>query len=77
VDLESAVRALRSAQAGVPRAEARAAQIIADARTRVGQARAQLADAIREADARGMRQREIVDRTGYSRERVRQIIRGG
>lgn len=76
-DLEAAVRKLRTAQAGVPRAEDRAAQIIAEARARVDKARAELAEAIRAADEAGMRQVDIVAVTGYSRERVRQIIRDG
>jgi hypothetical protein len=58
VDLDDAVRQPRTAQAALPRAEQRAAAIIA-------------------ADRSGMRQPDIVDATGYSRERVRQIIRGG
>lgn len=59
----------------VPRAEERAARIIAEARARVDQARAELAKEIRAADRAGMRQVDIVAATGYSRERVRQIIR--
>jgi len=76
-DLEGAVRKLRAAQAGVPRAEERAARIIAEARARVDQARVELAEEIRAADRAGMRQVDIVAATGYSRERVRQIIRDG
>jgi hypothetical protein len=76
-DLESAVRKLRTAEAGVPRAQERAAQMIAEARSRVDQARADLAEEIRAADRAGMRQVDIVTATGYSRERVRQIIREG
>ncbi|GAB1642976.1 hypothetical protein [Krasilnikovia sp. MM14-A1259] len=74
-DLEAAVRKLRVAQAGVPRAEERAARIVAEARGRVEQARADLAEAIRAADRDGMRQVDIVVATGYSRERIRQIVR--
>lgn len=73
-DLESAVAKLRRAQAGLPRAEKRAARIVAEARERVEAARAELAEAIRAASAAGMRQVEIVKITGYSRERVRQIV---
>lgn len=76
-DLEAAVRKLRTAQAGVPRAEERAARIIAEAREKVDQARAELAEEIRAADRDGMRQVDIVAATGYSRERVRQIILDG
>ncbi|MDG4791388.1 hypothetical protein O7626_36770 [Micromonospora sp. WMMD1102] len=76
-DLRSAVRKLRAAQAGVPHAEERAARLIAEARARVDQARAELAEAIRAEAADGTRQRDIVEVTGYSRERIRQIIRDG
>lgn len=76
-DLETAVRKLRAAQAGVPRAEERAARLVTEAREKVDQARAALAEAIRAADRDGVRQVDIVTATGYSRERVRQIIRDG
>ncbi|MFI7071867.1 hypothetical protein [Micromonospora sediminicola] len=76
-DLEAAVRKLRAAQAGVPRAEGRAARLVAEAREKVDQARAALAEEIRAADRDGVRQVDIVAATGYSRERVRQIIRDG
>jgi hypothetical protein len=75
VSLEAAVRKLRAAEAGVPRAQERAAQIVAEARQRVAQARAELAKEIRAADAEGVRQVDIVAATGLSRERVRQIVR--
>ncbi|WFE62636.1 hypothetical protein [Micromonospora sp. WMMD714] len=76
-NLESAARRLRAAQAGVPRAEERAARLVADARAQVKAARAELAEAIRAADRDGTRQVDIVAATGYSRERIRQIIRNG
>lgn len=76
-DLKAAVRKFRAAESGVPRAEERAARIVAEARARVDQARAELAEAIRAADRDGMRQRDIVAVTGYSRERVRQIVAEG
>ena len=76
-DLEAAVRKLRAAESGVPRAQERAAQIVSDAREKVDRARAELADAIRAADQAGVRQVDIVTATGYSRERVRQIVREG
>ncbi|SCL64725.1 hypothetical protein GA0070617_5547 [Micromonospora yangpuensis] len=69
------MRKLRAAQAGVPGAEQRAARLIAEARARVEAARAELAEAIRAADRDGARQVDIVAATGYSRERIRQIIR--
>lgn len=76
-DLEAAVRKFRAAEAGVPRAEERAARLVAEARGKVDQARAELAEAIRAAARSGMRQRDIVATTGYSRERVRQIVAEG
>lgn len=75
-DLEAAVRKLRAAEDGVPRAQERAAQIVAEARAKLDQARAELAEQIRAADRAGMRQRDIVAATGYSRERIRQIVSG-
>ncbi|GAA3916538.1 hypothetical protein Aau02nite_09450 [Amorphoplanes auranticolor] len=74
VTLEAAVRKLRTAEAGIPRAQERAAQIIREAREKVDQARADLAEEIRAADRAGMRQVDIVAATGYSRERIRQIL---
>jgi BMFP domain-containing protein YqiC len=79
VDLEEAVRALKAAEAGVPRAEERAEerarQIKAAARARVDGARQELHKAIVAEYGRGVRQVDIVKRTGYTRERVRQILR--
>jgi ribosome-binding protein aMBF1 (putative translation factor) len=74
MSLEAAVRKLHTAEAGVPRAQERAAQIVREAREKVTQARADLAEEIRAADRAGMRQVDIVAATGYSRERVRQIL---
>lgn len=76
-DLEAAVRKLRAAESGVPRAQERAARIVADARDKVDRARAELAEEIRAADRAGIRQVDIVTATGYSRERIRQIVRDG
>lgn len=73
--LGEAVRAFKAAQAGVPRAEERAKQLVADARAKVDQARAKLADAIVAEYGRGAKQIDLIQRTGYSRERVRQILR--
>ena len=79
MDLDAAMRALRAAEAAVPRAderaEAKARQIKADARVRVDKARAELHQAIVEEYARGARQIDLVRRTGYTRERIRQILR--
>lgn len=72
-NLDDAANAYRQAQAE-----------LADARTRVGQARAEvdrtreeLAEAIVEAARSGVRQVEIVRRSGYTRESVRRILRAG
>lgn len=75
MDLQVAVERYRAAQAAIPRAEARAKQIVADARARRDQARVKLAAAIVEADEQGIRQSEIVAITGYTRESIRRIIR--
>lgn len=75
--LDRALRAYKVAQAGVPRAEERARQVVADARAKVEQARAELAAAIVAEYEAGARQVDLINRTGYSRERVRQILREG
>jgi hypothetical protein len=81
VDLDEAVRALKAAEAGVPRAEERAEerarQIKAAARARVDRARQELHEAIIAEYRGGARQVDIVKISGYSRERVRQILRAG
>lgn len=59
------------------RAEERARQIKADARAKVDAARADLHAAMVAAWLGGMRQVDIMKATGYSRERVRQILRAG
>jgi len=75
------MRALKKAEADLPQAEARAEQrarqIKADAKARVDQARAELHQAIVDEFRGGARQVDLVRRTGYSRERVRQILRAG
>lgn len=75
MDLQGAADRWRAAQAAVPRAEARAKQLVADARTAREKARLALAAAIVAADQQGMKQTEIVAITGYTRETVRRIIR--
>ncbi|MGC9671241.1 hypothetical protein ACNTMW_32430 [Planosporangium sp. 12N6] len=74
-DLESAMRAYREAQAAVGDARAQAERLISDAKAEVDHARERLAAAIVEAARSGVRQVDIVRRTGYTRERVRQICR--
>lgn len=75
MDLKAATRKFRAAEAGIARAEARAARIIADARARRDQARTELAAAIVEAADQGTPQVKIIEVTGYSREHIRRIIR--
>ncbi|WP_089155037.1 hypothetical protein [Micromonospora sp. NBS 11-29] len=69
--LADAVRAFHMAQATA----AASAQRAAEDREKVTEARDQLAVAIVEASQSGMRQVDIVRVTGYTRERVRQILR--
>jgi acyl-CoA reductase-like NAD-dependent aldehyde dehydrogenase len=74
-DLAAATAALRAARDEVDGAQDRAAAMVAEARAEVERKRSDLATAIVDAAKRGVRQREIVRVTGYSRERVRQICR--
>jgi hydrogenase maturation factor len=69
--LDDAANAFRQAQAALIDARAQVGQI----RAEVDRTRAELADAIVEAAKSGMRQVEIVRRSGYTRERIRQICR--
>jgi hypothetical protein len=72
-DLEAAARAYREAQATAGQAE----QELAEAKAGVPAARARLAAAIVKASRAGVRQRDIVATTGYTRESVRRILRAG
>ncbi|MEU7585720.1 hypothetical protein AB0A95_05395 [Micromonospora sp. NPDC049230] len=69
----------RAAEEALPQAEDQAAraarQIKAEARARVDQARTELHRAMAAEYRAGVRQVDLVKRTGYSRERVRQILR--
>jgi acyl-CoA reductase-like NAD-dependent aldehyde dehydrogenase len=76
-DLDAAVRAFRAAQDEVPDAQAAARQLVADARAKVEQKRAELAAAIVRAARAGVRQRDLVAVTGYNRESIRRILRAG
>jgi F0F1-type ATP synthase membrane subunit b/b' len=69
--LDDAANAFREAQAALIDARAQVGQVRAD----VDRARTELADAIVAAARSGMRQVEIVKRSGYTRERIRQICR--
>ncbi|MCY1141716.1 hypothetical protein OWR29_27275 [Actinoplanes sp. Pm04-4] len=70
-DLETAARAYADAQAAVVEAQ----ETLAARRADVPEARQRLADTIVAAAQAGVRQRDIVDVTGYSREQVRRILR--
>jgi len=70
-DLVAAVDAYRRAQAEVAQAQ----DELASKRAAVPERRADLAAAIVRAARAGMRQRDIVDVTGYARESVRRILR--
>jgi hypothetical protein len=72
-NLSDAVQAFHKAQAVAAASEQRAAED----RAKVGRARESLAEAIVAAARDGMKQVVIVKITGYSRERVRQILRAG
>ncbi|QGN47423.1 hypothetical protein ACN26Y_14770 [Micromonospora sp. WMMD558] len=76
-DLAAAVRAYEEARAAVMDAQARAEQLVTNARNDVAEARSRFAEAIVDAARDGMRQVDIVRVTGYTRERVRQILRAG
>lgn len=71
--LDQAVRAYRDAQSRAAASEQRAA----DDRAEVIRKRDALIEAIVAAGQAGMRQVDIIKITGYSRERVRQILRAG
>ena len=71
--LDRAVRTFRTAQAAVEAAHRR----LAESRVRADAARTALHEAIVEAALDGMRQGDIVRLTGYTRERIRQILRAG
>lgn len=82
MDLADAIRALRRAEDDLPkaeqRAEERARQIKAAAKAKVDKARADLHAAMVEEYLAGRaRQVDLIRQTGYSRERVRQILRAG
>lgn len=76
-NLAAAVRAYRAAQTALDRAEADAAARVERARQARETARSNLADAMVDAALSGMRQVDIIAATGYSRERVRTILRAG
>jgi hypothetical protein len=73
--LDDAALAYREALAGLTAIEERFRLDQEVARSRVAVTRVALADAIVAEAAAGTAQVEIVGRTGYSRERIRQILR--
>jgi DNA-binding CsgD family transcriptional regulator len=73
--LDEAVNTYENAREAIATAQAEAARIVAQARADAEQRRLQLAEAIVAAYLAGMRQVEIIRRTGYSREQVRTILR--
>lgn len=77
MDLDAAVRDYRRALSGVEAAQRAAQRRIAAARERAESARAALHAAMVEAAKNGERPVEIQARTGYTKERVRQILRAG
>jgi len=74
--LENAVAKYRAADAVIARAQEAAKARVAAAREAKNRARIELVEAMVDAAQSGMRQVEIVKITGYTRERVRQILRG-
>lgn len=70
-----ALRALREAENGVPQAEERARQLIAEARAAVVAARTVLAEAIAAEYEAGARVGDLASRAEYSRETIRRILR--
>ena len=77
VDLDAAVRDFRRASAGIEAAQRAAKRRVDEARERAAAAREALHAAMVEAAENGMRPVEIERRTGYTKERVRQILRAG
>lgn len=73
--LENAVAKYRAADVAIQRAQEAAKARVQAARDAKTRARVELAEAIVEAARKGMRQVDIVRVTGYTRERVRQILR--
>jgi hypothetical protein len=75
--LDDAVKAYRASQDALAAAERDAKVRIEAARHASTAARVRLAEAIVAAARAGMRQVDVIRTTGYSRERVRTILREG
>jgi len=71
------LRALKTAQAGVPKAEQRARELVEAARAKVDTARAALAETIVTDYQNGGRVADLAKRAEYSRETIRRILRAG
>jgi hypothetical protein len=72
-----AVEDLEAARAAITEAQARAAELVATARQRERDARAELHRRMVIAAEAGVRQVDIVNATGLTREMVRRILRAG
>lgn len=77
MDLDKAAREYSRAVAAIETAQKAAAKRVKEARERAEAARVALADAMVRAARDGVRPVEIQRRTGYTKERVRQILRAG
>lgn len=77
MDLDAAARDYRRAVAAIETAKKAAARRVTEARERAEAKRLTLAAAMVEAAHNGVRPVEIERRTGYTKERVRQILRAG
>lgn len=77
VDLDEAARDFRRAVSGVDAAKRAAQRRIEAARARADAAREVLHGAMVAAARDGMRPTEIIRRSGYTAERVRQVLRAG
>jgi hypothetical protein len=77
MDLDAAVRDYQRAVTAIETAQKAAQRRVRDARDRAESARLTLAEAMVEAALNGVRPVEIQRRTGYTKERVRQILRAG
>ena len=75
VDLDAAVREYRRAVSSIDAAKVAARRRVEAARERADAARQVLHNAMVEAAQNGVRPVELQQRTGYTKERVRQILR--
>ena len=75
--IEDRVKAYQASVAALDATKKATAAKVKDAQDKVGQARAEVAAAIVAEFRTGVRQKDLIRRSGYSRERVRQILRAG